>query len=118
MAITPRSRHVATLISHVLAAACSSRAVPSAWPESAAASPASAAAPIAAVTRSLEADPPLPGESAAGWEGLESSVPAESHAGHEHGAIYTCPMHPEVLSEAPGKCPRCGMNLVKRDAEK
>ncbi len=25
---------------------------------------------------------------------------------------YTCPMHPEVLSERPGKCPKCGMNLV------
>lgn len=25
---------------------------------------------------------------------------------------YTCPMHPEVLKDAPGKCPKCGMNLV------
>ena len=25
---------------------------------------------------------------------------------------YTCPMHPEVISEKPGKCPKCGMNLV------
>ena len=24
---------------------------------------------------------------------------------------YTCPMHPEVRSEAPGKCPKCGMKL-------
>lgn len=28
---------------------------------------------------------------------------------------YTCPMHPEVVKDAPGKCPKCGMNLVKRD---
>ena len=26
--------------------------------------------------------------------------------------IYTCPMHPEVFSEQPGICPKCGMELV------
>jgi len=25
---------------------------------------------------------------------------------------YTCPMHPEVLLDKPGKCPKCGMELV------
>ncbi len=25
---------------------------------------------------------------------------------------YTCPMHPEVVKDATGKCPKCGMNLV------
>lgn len=25
---------------------------------------------------------------------------------------YTCPMHPEVRSTVPSKCPKCGMNLV------
>jgi cation transport ATPase len=25
---------------------------------------------------------------------------------------YTCPMHPEVVKDEPGKCPKCGMNLV------
>lgn len=25
---------------------------------------------------------------------------------------YTCPMHPAVRSDQPGRCPKCGMNLV------
>jgi rubrerythrin len=29
-------------------------------------------------------------------------------------AIYTCPMHPQVQSDKPGKCPICGMTLVKK----
>jgi len=32
---------------------------------------------------------------------------------------YTCTMHPEVISDKPGKCPKCGMTLVKKiDAKK
>ena len=27
------------------------------------------------------------------------------------GAVYTCPMHPEVRSDKPGSCPTCGMAL-------
>ena len=28
---------------------------------------------------------------------------------------YTCPMHPEIHSDKPGKCPICGMDLVKEE---
>ena len=31
---------------------------------------------------------------------------------------YTCTMHPEVLSDKPGKCPKCGMTLVKKESAK
>jgi len=27
------------------------------------------------------------------------------------GAVYTCPMHPEIRRDAPGSCPLCGMAL-------
>lgn len=27
-------------------------------------------------------------------------------------AVYVCPMHPDVRSDKPGKCPKCGMALV------
>ena len=46
--------------------------------------------------------------------------------GHKHephapvieaaGAKYTCPMHPEILRDKPGDCPKCGMALVPMDA--
>ena len=32
------------------------------------------------------------------------------------GTVYTCPMHPEVQSNHPGKCPKCGMDLVSKPA--
>jgi len=27
------------------------------------------------------------------------------------GALYTCPMHPEIRQDHPGQCPKCGMTL-------
>ena len=27
---------------------------------------------------------------------------------------YTCSMHPEVISDKPGKCPKCGMVLIEK----
>ncbi len=30
---------------------------------------------------------------------------------------YTCPMHPEVVSDEPGSCPKCGMFLVPRETD-
>lgn len=30
------------------------------------------------------------------------------------GTEYTCPMHPEVVSDRPGPCPKCGMALEPR----
>jgi hypothetical protein len=31
---------------------------------------------------------------------------------HEKKQKYTCPMHPEVITDHPGNCPKCGMTLV------
>lgn len=46
-----------------------------------------------------------------------------SHMHHDHSAsessddYYTCPMHPEIKSDKPGKCPKCGgMELVLKSS--
>jgi FtsP/CotA-like multicopper oxidase with cupredoxin domain len=36
----------------------------------------------------------------------------EMDLGEPEGGLYGCPMHPEVVSEQPGKCPTCGMKLL------
>ncbi|MCX5677428.1 MAG: YHS domain-containing protein [Planctomycetota bacterium] len=44
----------------------------------------------------------------AGAKALEAAVPAAAG----EAVVYTCPMHPDVKSDKPGKCPKCGMALV------
>ena len=44
--------------------------------------------------------------------GCKKSEPAQSSDAHAHQ--YTCPMHPEVVKDAPGNCPKCGMKLVEK----
>lgn len=47
-----------------------------------------------------------------------SSQPAKKNATTQSGTEkvqYTCTMHPEVIKDDPGKCPICGMDLVKKE---
>ena len=32
--------------------------------------------------------------------------------------VYVCPMHKDVTSDKPGKCPKCKMNLIKKKTAK
>jgi FtsP/CotA-like multicopper oxidase with cupredoxin domain len=47
------------------------------------------------------------------------SFVAEMDMGIPEGVevVYACPMHPEVVSDEPGSCPKCGMKLLARAAE-
>jgi Cu+-exporting ATPase len=62
---------------------------------------------------------------------MKANSQHEHHGGHAHthhhhkpdgaplmpvqppveGAVYTCPMHPEIRQSQPGNCPKCGMTL-------
>lgn len=43
--------------------------------------------------------------------GLMGATPRGTTSGAS-GTRYTCPMHPEIVRDAPGSCPKCGMTLV------
>lgn len=39
-----------------------------------------------------------------------------THHEHNQGELaYVCPMHPEVQSDKPGRCHKCGMQLKQRE---
>ena len=44
-----------------------------------------------------------------------TSCNSDKHA--EHADTYTCPMHPTVISDKPGVCPVCGLDLVRKARE-
>lgn len=66
-------------------------------------------------------------ESASPAASQPSSKPVDSahemrmDGGMDHGkgpevlVDYTCPMHPEVIQDEPGSCPKCGMTLKRVD---
>ena len=43
-----------------------------------------------------------------------ANVAVEPPAATSAAQQYTCPMHPQIVREAPGSCPICGMDLVPK----
>jgi hypothetical protein len=99
-------------------------------PKSAESSP-TGTEPAHSPTATPPGNPPIRGEPGAHTPAAPPKPPPDHHdhgskpppsgTQHEHhGAapqptpktVYTCPMHPEVRSAEPGKCPKCGMTLV------
>lgn len=50
-------------------------------------------------------------------ESLDTTSISDTGSIETAGIAYTCTMHPEVISDKPGKCPKCNMDLVQLKAE-
>jgi Heavy metal binding domain len=79
-----------------LVAGCTAQSLPPDSPDHPA-NPQAAAAPLPPPSSTLALD-----------EGRASPATAP--------AVYTCPHHPEVASNQPGDCPKCGMALTPKPA--
>jgi hypothetical protein len=87
----------------------------------------STTAPLPAVASALEPSfDPFAQRNEGVANNAEHDHSQHDHSQHDHSqqgaapaaeaqpgtARYTCPMHPEVVRDAPGSCPLCGMHLV------
>lgn len=88
-----------TLAALPLLAACAAHRAPLGLP---AGHPADADVPGIAV---------LGGAAAPAVAAPTAPVAPAAPAASEKPAKYVCPMHADVVSDAPGKCPKCGMAL-------
>jgi hypothetical protein len=64
-----------------------------------------------------EAKMPATEEGGMQHRGMQHEGMKHEDASHEQdkgAGAYTCPMHPEVTSEKPGTCPKCGMQLIEK----
>lgn len=118
-------------IAAILSAACASYPAPAPVGPGHPASPDAPSPPVTRVGIRLtpsDLDRPVTAPAAPG-EGAESHprpqpalAPGHTHPSPETGsaltpsgdAIYSCPMHPEVKENEPGRCPKCGMRLVEQ----
>jgi hypothetical protein len=58
---------------------------------------------------------PNPGNALSPPEGKAAGASTRSLNNQaEKGDVNTCPMHPEVIRSAPGRCPKCNMPLIKK----
>ncbi len=58
---------------------------------------------------------PMDHEHMTGSEGQTTPSAAAPESPEE--AVYSCPMHPDVKASAPGRCPECGMALIREGAK-
>lgn len=56
----------------------------------------------------------LPGCSSSTQTDTSTQPPNQTTQTSAPAGRYTCPMHPEVLQDKPGDCPKCGMKLVEK----
>ena len=82
-----RTRHLLLFLLLAIPLGACSRQFPSTLPSRSAASAEASAAPAAVVGLALREDPPLPGEPADGWSGLDGGTDTGAHAHHGGGHV-------------------------------
>lgn len=117
-------------VAALLAAGCSTTMQPRPLSDDHPASVDAQSAPVAAPSDALRHSDPVMNSAAGASTGGEShdhggmggmnmgGMPGPTSSTERSGAAaaaYVCPMHPEVTSDQPSKCPKCGMKLVKNE---
>ena len=92
----------------VLAVGCATTTSPTDTPIDHPANPDAPEASVSAPSRTLTIDSATQPESGVAQDAATVDSP------EAQGTTYTCPMHKEVVSSQPGKCPKCGMKLVPK----
>ncbi len=107
----------------LLIAGCAARYTEPNLPETHPASAMAAGSPIEERSGTLhltKADPlaatpaPVPMRDMATPSAHEQHMQPALEGNAPDAALYTCPMHPEVVSKEPGRCPKCNMKLVPK----
>jgi hypothetical protein len=71
--------------------------------------------PSQAPSTNQPAKTPAPATNAAAPTAAKTAPDANEAAAKKAATVqYTCPMHPDVVQDKPGNCPKCGLKLVEK----
>ena len=83
--------------------------------ESASAGPIVGPPEALSIVAPIQINVPAVSSNGAGAHGGHGGMPApRNEKPGPSGAGYSCPMHPEVTSRVPDRCPKCGMELESK----
>jgi Cu(I)/Ag(I) efflux system membrane fusion protein len=80
------------------------------WEKAPESSAPAASAPVPSSTPTAAVTPPKPPSTPRRTQPSAAASPTPA------AVVFTCVMHPEIESPTPGKCPKCGMDLVPKTA--
>lgn len=107
-------KHTSLALGVLVLAGCTARQI--VVPPNHPANPAASEAPMLPESATLRNDPQSQVRTE---EGLPIAEQRHHHQQEQAaaGGSYRCPMHPDVRSETPGRCLKCGMQLSKGEGQ-